>query len=120
MKQEGEQPAAPDKSQPVRWSTGTVLDHYGPVYLALRQQGVSADEADRMDISMVAVMLGVEPTRAAPADDAPVVDRDGKRVAATAPEGIRPPSFWRGNRAAFRSMVAGARELGELPNGREN
>jgi hypothetical protein len=34
-------------------------------------------------------------------------------IAGLAPVNIRPPSWWRGDRAAFRSMVAAGKELGE-------
>lgn len=36
-----------------------------------------------------------------------------EHVPGTAPRHIRPPSWWKGNRAAFRSSVAAAAQLGE-------
>jgi len=39
--------------------------------------------------------------------------KDGRRVPGTAPDNIPPPSWWRGDRNAFRSSVAAGQHLGE-------
>jgi hypothetical protein len=39
--------------------------------------------------------------------------KDGQHVPGTAPDHIPAPSWWRGDRAAFRSSVAAGQQLGE-------
>jgi hypothetical protein len=81
--------------------------------------GIKPHEADLMDISVVADFLGVHPAATeAELAPAPLLD-DGTVPAATAPRGIRPPKWWRGDAAAFRSSVAAQREQAETPGSME-
>ena len=46
------------------WETGTAIDEFTPIYLALARQtdrhgAFSPDQVDRMDLTVVAVMMGV-------------------------------------------------------------
>jgi hypothetical protein len=96
------------------WRTGTSIDHYTPLYRLMRARGISQHDVDRMDITNVALELGlaasgVDGTRAD--DQGPVLGPDGQPVAGTAPVGIKPPAWWRGNRAAYRSST---RAMGQL------
>lgn len=99
------------------WRTGTSIDHYTPLYRMLRMRGITQHEADLMDITNVALELGVSahgPDGRAVDDLGPIVGPDGEPVPGTAPVGIKPPSWWRGNRAAFRSSTqAGTQLAGE-------
>lgn len=101
------------------WRTGTAIDNFTPVYRALLGQGITPDIADGMDLTVIAVLLGVPargPGRAVveaiPVDDQPLLAADGTPAPATAPPGMRKPSWWVGDSAAFSSAVEGARELG--------
>lgn len=114
-------------SHPVRgkdreWRTGTTIDHYTPVYRAMLQAGLTPDAVDRMDISVLAVMLG----RRAPGLDGPVVSDqviaverpkrpDGSPVPATMPEWLRKRRGGFDDQAAFSTMLRGASELGQRP-----
>jgi hypothetical protein len=96
------------------WRTGTSLDHYTPLYRMLRMRGISQHDADLMDITNVALELGL--TAPGPAgqtsdDMGPILGPDGLPVAGTAPVGMRPPRWWRGNRAAYQSS---RRAMGQL------
>jgi hypothetical protein len=110
----------PDRADPLdelfegrEWRVGTSLDRYTPLYRMLRMRGISQHDADLMDITNVALELGITaPGPAGQSDDmGPILGPDGLPVAGTAPVGIKPPSWWRGNRAAYQSS---RRAMGQL------
>lgn len=92
-----------------------MIDDFTPVYLALMERGIDYASARGMDISLVGAVLGVAATESVPEDEAeaPLLAADGSPAPATAPAGMKPPSWWKGNAAAFQSMKRGAVELGE-------
>lgn len=61
--------AAP--SEPPAWATGTYLDQFTPIYLALaipqpgRHRGFSPAEVDDMDLTTIWAFMGVEEARRA-------------------------------------------------------
>lgn len=81
----------------MEWRTGTVIDSYTPLYGVLLTRGVKPHEADMLDLTTVATLLG---------------------IAASGPTGRgqeRPanaPSWWTDDDAAAFSSVEAARQLG--------
>jgi hypothetical protein len=98
---------APPPSTSLR-RIGTVLDDFAPVYAALLPLGVNPEVADHMDIAVIAALLNVG---GPPVGESTPTDTEGAPLPATSPHGIRPPSWWRGDRSAFESMTRGATEL---------
>lgn len=103
------------------WRTGTYIDRYTPIYrLLLDTRGIREHEANQMDITNVALTIGV-PARGPDtevadvetpvADEGPILGPDGLPVPGTAPVGIKPPSWWRGDREAFRTSTRAADQL---------
>lgn len=115
----GDAPPRPLEQDETEWRTGTYLDSYTPLYRMLLRLGIKEHEARQMDITNVALTLGVPgpgvdgPSLADVVEEAPApVGPHGEHIAGTAPPGIPPPPWWRGDRAAFRSSVAAAGALG--------
>lgn len=95
----------------IEWRTGTHLDRYTPLYAALVRRGITQHDADLMDITMVALTLGISADSVRDAADDVVLMPDGTRHPATTPAGIKVPSWWRGNRAAYRTSTRAGRQL---------
>lgn len=96
------------------WRTGTYLDRYIPLYRALWQRrGIPQHDADRMDITLVAVELGVPASAGSDdlADVEPILGADGQRAPATAPSGIKRPAWWRGDKTAFANATRAGAQL---------
>jgi hypothetical protein len=96
-----------------------VADWYLPIYAALHAAGVSIGDADRMDISVIAGVLGVQPEVARePEPDASEGELAEVRALG---RGLGKsgfvPKFWRGNQAAFDSSVEAQKQAGEHPGG---
>ena len=88
-----------------------MIDEFTPVYLALMARGVSYADARGMDISTVVAVLDIPDGAAAPAEDQQVLDADGNPAPGTAPlHLIRPPKWWRGDRAAYASSRQAMRD----------
>lgn len=51
--------------------TGTAIDEFTPIYMALLSRGVGQRDADAMDLSVVAAVLGVGEQPAAPGGNDP-------------------------------------------------
>lgn len=58
------------------------------------------------------MLIGVD-APAPVATTAPIQQHQARHIPGLAPTTIRPPSWWRGNRAAWSTSVQAARELGE-------
>lgn len=71
-----------------------------------------------MDISVLAVVLGLATGEVTPAEveagvvEDPILLDDGSVAPATAPIGIKPPKWWKGNQAAFDSTVIAQQQMG--------
>lgn len=64
---EDSDPFADEREPDVVWQTGTVLDEFTPIYRTLamvtqRHGSLSPIEVDGMDISLIAVLMGVDAT----------------------------------------------------------
>lgn len=94
----------------IAWRTDTYLDRYTPLYAALFRRGISQHDARQMDITLVALTLGI-PADASQVIDVPILGPDGERVPATAPPGIKRPKWWRGDKAAFTSSQQAGGQL---------
>jgi len=91
--------------------------------VALHEIGIEADVADRMDLSVIAAMLGIRPAGGTapdvpvdetPADELPdEVQAVGRGLGSS---GFK-PSWWKGDKAAFQSSVQAQREASDLPGG---
>jgi hypothetical protein len=70
-----------------------------------------------MDISVLAGILGteVEIEEPAPVAEEPILLDDGTVAPATAPVGIKPPKWWKGNQAAFDSSVTAMGQVANMP-----
>lgn len=60
-----EDPFAEDREPEPEWRTGTVIDEFTPIYLSLaqwtkRHGPITPDQVDRLDISIVAAIMGVD------------------------------------------------------------
>lgn len=69
-----------------------MIDSYTPLYRLLLERGIRPHEADMLDLTTTAILLGIT------AEPEP-----GKRHV---------PSWWRGDSSAASSSVAAARQLG--------
>lgn len=78
------------------WKTGTSIDSYTPVYQLLADRGIRPNEADMMDITTVATLLGVSARPPEPE----LVD------------GLKPPPWWGGDAEAADSSIEAARQMG--------
>lgn len=65
LKDAADAPTADEELEDRSWETGTVIDLYIPIYRDLNKPGkdgrapISPSEADGMDISVIAVLLGM-------------------------------------------------------------
>jgi hypothetical protein len=112
------------KPDEIEWRTGTYLDQFTPLYRSLLTvYGIKEHEARQMDITNVALTLGVPahgvqgPSLADVMEQAPTpTTPEGEHIPGTAPPNIPPPRWWRGNRAAFQSSVGAASDLNMVFN----